>query len=304
MIKFLKEHISLKEKKVEVIVFLCLSILTMSIDVVITYLNGNFIDLIIDKDNVGVLLSYSGILILGYIKYLTIHDYVVRRQLTEAAKLLVFSTKPIIEIAFICGYESQPAFTVAFKAMYKITPAEYRERQEFYPLQLRVTLHSKNVKINFSKSDIRLAKMEDISAWMELVRLVIDGYPNLNELEYIEKLKVCIEQRNALILEKQNTVVGVMAFSYDTGSIEFMGIHPQYRNKGIQKLFLDKLIEEYIPDREISTTTYRKHDRADTGYRNELMQLGFAERELLIEFGYPTQRFVRSDHIMEVKNSD
>ena len=65
MIKFLKEHISLKEKKVEVIVFLCLSILTMSIDVVITYLNGNFIDLIIDKDNVGVLLSYSGILILG-----------------------------------------------------------------------------------------------------------------------------------------------------------------------------------------------------------------------------------------------
>ena len=43
-----------------------------------------------------------------------------------------------------------------------------------------------------------------------------------DELEYIEKLKVCIEQRNALILEKQNTVVGVMAFSYDTGSIEFI----------------------------------------------------------------------------------
>ena len=30
----------------------------------------------------------------------------------------------------------------------------------------------------------------------------------------------------------------------------------------------------------------------DTGYREELRQLGFAERELLIEFGYPTQRFV------------
>ena len=33
---------------------------------------------------------------------MTIHDYVQRRQLTEAAKLLVFSDKPIIEIAFIC----------------------------------------------------------------------------------------------------------------------------------------------------------------------------------------------------------
>ena len=278
----------------------------IDIEAVISYIENN-LDGKVELDTVARNVHYSKYYIHRMFTKtvgMTIHDYVVRRQLTEAAKLLVFSTKPIIEIAFICGYESQPAFTVAFKAMYKITPAEYRERQEFYPLQLRVTLHSKNVKINFSKSDIRLAKMEDISAWMELVRLVIDGYPNLNELEYIEKLKVCIEQRNALILEKQNTVVGVMAFSYDTGSIEFMGIHPQYRNKGIQKLFLDKLIEEYIPDREISTTTYRKHDRADTGYRNELMQLGFAERELLIEFGYPTQRFVRSDHIMEVKNSD
>ena len=278
----------------------------IDIEAVISYIENN-LDGKIELDTVARYVHYSKYYIHRMFTKtvgMTIHDYVVRRQLTEAAKLLVFSTKPIIEIAFICGYESQPAFTVAFKAMYKITPAEYRERQEFYPLQLRVTLHSKNVKISFSKSDIRLAKMEDISAWMELVRLVIDGYPNLNELEYIEKLKVCIEQRNALILEKQDTVIGVMAFSYDTGSIEFMGIHPQYRNKGIQKLFLDKLIEEYIPDREISMTTYRKHDRADTGYRNELMQLGFAERELLIEFGYPMQRFVRSEHIMEVKNSD
>ena len=29
---------------------------------------------------------------------ITIHDYVLRRQLTEAAKLLVFSDKPIIEM--------------------------------------------------------------------------------------------------------------------------------------------------------------------------------------------------------------
>lgn len=51
---------------------------------------------------------------------MTIHDYVSRRQLTEAAKLLVFSKKSIIDIALICGYESQQAFTSAFKAMYKI----------------------------------------------------------------------------------------------------------------------------------------------------------------------------------------
>jgi len=38
---------------------------------------------------------------------MTVHDYVQCRQLTEAAKFLVFSDKPIIEISYICGYESQ-----------------------------------------------------------------------------------------------------------------------------------------------------------------------------------------------------
>ena len=70
------------------------------------------------------------------------------------------------------------------------------------------------------------------------------------------------------------------------------GIHPQYRKRGIQKFFLDALIEDYYPEQDICITTYRKGDRADTGYRKELQKLGFAERELLIEFGYPTQRFV------------
>ena len=35
---------------------------------------------------------------------ITLHDYVRRRQLTEAAKLLVFSKEPIIEIALMAGY--------------------------------------------------------------------------------------------------------------------------------------------------------------------------------------------------------
>lgn len=225
---------------------------------------------------------------------MTIHDYVLRRQLTEAAKLLVFSEKPIIEIAFICGYESQQAFTTSFKSMYKLPPAEYRERQEFYPLQLKFSLHKKISTMEISKSNIRLAEMSDIPAWIELVRLVIDGFPCLDETEYLETLKKFIHTKQALIMKYENVAVGVMEFSYDTGSIEFLGVHPQYRNKGVQKAFLDKLMEDYLPGREISITTYREKDRADTGYRDQLKELGFAEKELLVEFGYPTQRFVLS----------
>ena len=85
-----------------------------------------------------------------------------------------------------------------------------------------------------------------------------------------------------------------MAFSDNPASIDFLGIHPQYRKQDIQKLFLEVLLETYLPGKEVSMTTYREGDRADTGYRDLLKKLGFAERELLIEYGYPTQRFVIS----------
>lgn len=223
---------------------------------------------------------------------MTIHDYVSRRQLTEGAKLLVFSNKPIIDIALACGYESQQSFTAAFKAMYKLPPAEYRELQEFYPLQLAFAPRRDMRDGAFSTGDICFAGENDMDAWLELVRLVIDGYPRLNEIDYTRKLKDCIERGQALIMKDGGKAVGIMAFSYDTGSIDFFGIHPQYRKRGIAKLFLDKLMLDILPGREISVTTFRRGDRADAGHRAAIQRLGFAERELLVEFGFPSQRFV------------
>ena len=230
---------------------------------------------------------------------MTIHDYVQRRQLTEAAKLLVFSDQPIIEIALICGYESQQSFSLAFKAMYKSPPAEYREKRCFYPLQLRFTLHRSMSAAEFTMQDIRLARREDIPDWMNLMRLVIDGYPVMDENDYSAKLEESIDEKRALVLKAGNVLIGAMAFTYSPGSIEFLGVHPQYRSRGIQRLFLDALLEIYLPGQEISTTTYRAQDKADTGHRDLLLQLGFAEKELLTEFGYPTQRFVLSPQKQE-----
>ena len=158
--------------------------------------------------------------------------------------------------------------------------------------------------MEMKKTDIYFATKQDIDAWMELVRLAIDGYPHLDENDYIQKLNTCIEQKQALIMKKENVAIGIMAFSYDTGGIEFFGIHPQYRKSGIAKMFLDKLMEDILPEKEISVTTFRNGDRADTGHRAALQKLGFAERELLTEFGYPTQRFVLSKHNREVDTDE
>jgi len=223
---------------------------------------------------------------------LTVHDYARRRQLTEAAKLLVFSQKPIIEIALISGYESRQAFTGIFKAMYKTTPAEFREAEKFYPLQLKICLKEEPVRTDFTKDDIQFAVSADIDDWMELVKFTIDGYPCLNKADYIKKLHQYIAGKKALILRDDRSAAGIMGFSPDTGSIDFFAVHPQYRDMGITELFLDKLSDELLYGKEISLTTYRAGDKADTGYREKYCRLGFAERELLVEYGYPTQRFV------------
>lgn len=225
---------------------------------------------------------------------ITIHDYVKRRQLTEAARLLVFTAQPVLQIALEAGYESQQAFADVFKAMYKVTPVQYRELNEFYPLQLPYVLKKEISENIFEVSDIRFADEDDISDWMELVRLVVDGYPRLEENFYEDQLKLYIGKRQALLLRDGQTVIGTMLFSCDTGNIDFLGVHPQYRERGIEKLFLGKLMTELLPGRTLSITTFRERDRADTDWREVCKGLGFVEAELLMEFGYPTQRFVLS----------
>lgn len=260
----------------------------------IRYIENN-LDNKLDLETVATALHYSKYhlhRIFTKIVGLTIHEYVQRRQLTEAAKLLVFSKRPIIEIALISGYESQQAFTSIFKAMYKMTPADFRIAEEFYPLQLEIHLSKEPIKMDFTKDDIQFATIKDINDWMELVHLTVDGYPYLDETDYLEKLSFYISNKRALILRDEGMAIGIMGFSAETGSIDFLAVHPQYRNLGIEKVFLDKLVDELLAGKEISLTTYREGDKADTGYREEYLRLGFAERELLTEYGYPTQRFV------------
>ena len=237
---------------------------------------------------------------------LTIHDYVQRRQLTEAAKLLVLSDRPILEIALSAGYESQQSFTDIFKAMYKKSPNRYREEEEFYPLQLRYVLNENptNLEEKEWQDKIVFATQEDIPKWIELVHLVIDGFPHLDEKQYHEQLQEYIKNKRALILKDADTAIGIMAFNEVTGSIDFFGVHPQYRKRGIAKAFCEKALYELTRSAQISVTTFREGDKADTGYREIWGSLGFAEAELLIEFGYPTQRFILHREKSEGKDNE
>ena len=150
------------------------------------------------------------------------------------------------------------------------------------------------------QTDILFATDFDIPAWMDLVRLVVDGFPYLKEDEYLEQLKRYIQEKHALIIKDGAIIIGAMAFESETGSIEFLGVHPQYRKTDIAKAFLQKMWGELLKDTPISVTTFREGDKADPGYREIFKKLGFAEAELLIEFGYPTQKFTLHKEDLEV----
>lgn len=60
----------------------------------------------------------------------SITDYIRKRRLTEASIHLITSQKQILDISLEYQYQSQEAFTRAFKKMYGVTPGQYRKRQQ------------------------------------------------------------------------------------------------------------------------------------------------------------------------------
>lgn len=92
-------------------------------------------------DNVASELNYSKF----YINRLfskevgcTIYKYIQTRRLTEAARQLVETELPIVEIAQEAHYNSQQAFTLAFHQVYLQSPQVYRKNGVFLPKQSKV----------------------------------------------------------------------------------------------------------------------------------------------------------------------
>ncbi len=79
----------------------------------------------------------------------TIYKYIQGRRLTLAAQKLVETKQPIIEIAYEAHYDSQQAFTLAFKQLYECTPKIYRKNAVFYPKQSKICMVNSINKFSF-----------------------------------------------------------------------------------------------------------------------------------------------------------
>lgn len=61
-------------------------------------------------------------------------EYLRKRRLTVSAKRLLEEDISILDLALDCQFDSQEAFTRAFKDLFKITPAQYRKQNDPFRL--------------------------------------------------------------------------------------------------------------------------------------------------------------------------
>lgn len=71
---------------------------------------------------------------------ITMYKYLQNRRLTVAAENLVKTDKPIIQIAYEAGYDTQQSFSFAFKQIYLYPPKIYRDIGIFMPKQNRISM--------------------------------------------------------------------------------------------------------------------------------------------------------------------
>ncbi len=76
----------------------------------------------------------------------SVGSYLRKRRLTKASYDLIYTDKRILDIALYYQFESQEAFSRAFKALYKVSPGVYRKNRIQYFIGQKIKLDSEKLK--------------------------------------------------------------------------------------------------------------------------------------------------------------
>ena len=137
------------------------------------------------------------------------------------------------------------------------------------------------------------AEPADLPDLVQLARARVDGFPGWEEKEFRSSMRTALREGRVWRISAGGQLCGAVSVSEQPGTIAFLGVRPPFSIAGTGKALVDFLEQEIYPGTSLSLTTFRRGDRADAGWRAVWVRLGFAEAELLEEYGYPTQRFVR-----------
>lgn len=167
------------------------------------------------------------------VSHISVHDYIIRRRMNKAARMLFFHREiSILDVAILYGYNSNEAFTRAFKQVWNCTPSEFRNNTRYSELFPRFTF-------DLDKGE-QIMKKVDISELYDLLRERIGchyiigdivGLIPINDISRAAGDLALIEAMNRL-----NNVAGENDVVFRIGPDEFVLLTDSKDMEHVQKL--------------------------------------------------------------------
>jgi len=134
------------------------------------------------------------------------------------------------------------------------------------------------------------ATPKDIPAWIELISLVQEHFPGLDESKYENQLAQRIEHGEAWLMRSGETVAAALLFSKERKELDFLAVSPEYRRRGLAQKLVETAAAQLPVGTQLSVVACREGDPMGTEARAFYEALGFAPNEELTIFNYPCQR--------------
>lgn len=137
---------------------------------------------------------------------------------------------------------------------------------------------------------------EDIDAWMRLVERVRGNFPGLETEEGMADYRSTVlrftKKRQGICVKEDGEIKGVMLFSRGRNMICCLAVSPDYRRRGAASALMDEALKQLDRTREITVSTFRAEDEKGLAPRALYEKYGFVPEALIMEMGYPNQKYV------------
>lgn len=131
--------------------------------------------------------------------------------------------------------------------------------------------------------------IEDVLAMMELVK---DDFAGYMEKEFLEALHTGIEKKEAILMQQDGKLAGMVSFSHAEKELTFLAVQSDYRKQGVAKQLVTKVAECFPAGEILSVITFQEGDPKGIPARRCYHACGFVDDEKLIIDEYPCQKMV------------
>ena len=139
---------------------------------------------------------------------------------------------------------------------------------------------------------IRYVAKEDMNKILSMMEQVKEDFPGHQESEFLEALHKSIDDKEALLEEKEGRLAGMLTFSYQEKELTFLAVMPEFRKQGVGKRLIKRMAECFEDGEVVHVITFREGDQKGTAARYCYHSCGFVDDEELVVFDYPCQRMV------------